>query len=259
MVDVQNRRDKRGVEINKVGVKNIEYPVTIVDGLGVKRETVARVNMYISLSREYKGTHMSRFVEILEEHHGGLELMDLKKVLEELKGRLEGMEGYMELSFPYFMKKRAPVSGKEGVMNYRCEVKGGINEEGEVDIIWVVVVPMTTLCPCSKEVSLYGAHNQRSEVRLEVRMEGLESLEELIVMVESVGSCELYSVLKREDEKYVTEKAYNEPLFVEDVVRDLVLKLELDSRVEWYKVEAENFESIHNHNAYALVEGGGGD
>ena len=254
MVDVQNRQDMRGIEINKVGVKNVEYPVTFLDGGGKRHETIARVNMYISLTGEFKGTHMSRFMEILQEYHRKMELMDLKKVLVDMKERLGSENGYLELSFPYFMNKKAPVSEKEGLMNYKCEVKGGINGEGEVDMIWGVVVPVTTLCPCSKEVSLYGAHNQRSEIRLEVRMEGFEGFEELIILAESVSSCELYSVLKRVDEKYVTECAYNKPLFVEDVVRELVLKLESDGRMLWYKVESENFESIHNHNAYALVE-----
>ena len=252
MKDIQNHKDFRNIDIDQVGVKGIRYPITVRDKNMGEQQTVAEINMYVSLPRYYKGTHMSRFVEILNEHSRRISLQNFTEILEEMKQRLSAESAHMEISFPYFINKAAPVTGSEGLMEYMCTFKGSLNHGS--DIVTTVHVPISTLCPCSKEISDRGAHNQRGEVRLQVRFKKFIWIEDLIRLVEESASSDVYSVLKREDEKYVTERAYDNPMFVEDIVRDIALKLNEDPNIVWFAVESENFESIHNHNAYAYVE-----
>ena len=253
MIDVQNQADDRRIAIDKVGVKDIRYPITVLDRAKGKQKTVASVNMYVNLPHHYKGTHMSRFIEILSKHRREVTLKNLAKILEEMKTRLNAESAHMELSFPYFIEKTAPVSGTPGLMEYNCTFKGSLNGSGQ-DIVVEVAVPITTLCPCSKEISDAGAHNQRGVVRLAIRFTRFIWIEDMIRLVESSCSSEVFSLLKRSDEKYVTESAYDKPMFVEDVVREIAQKLDLDDNITWFSVAAENFESIHNHSAYAFVE-----
>jgi GTP cyclohydrolase I len=250
--DIQNHKDFRDIDIDQVGVKGIRYPITVRDKNMGEQQTVAEINMYVSLPRYYKGTHMSRFVEILNEHSRRISLQNFGEILEEMKERLNAESAHMEISFPYFINKAAPVTGSEGLMEYKCTFRGSLNMRS--DIVTTVYVPISTLCPCSKEISKWGAHNQRGEVRLQVRFKKFIWIEDLIQLVEESASSDVYSVLKREDEKYVTERAYDNPMFVEDIVRDIALKLNKDPNIVWFAVESENFESIHNHNAYAYVE-----
>jgi GTP cyclohydrolase I len=235
-----------------VGVKGIRYPITVLDKNMGHQQTVALINMYVDLPRYYKGTHMSRFVEILNEHSQRISLQNFSEILEEMKNRLNAKSAHMEVTFPYFIKKMAPVSGSEGLMEYQCTFKGSLNDKS--DLVTMIHVPISTLCPCSKEISDYGAHNQRGEVKLQVRFKKFIWIEDLILLVEECASSDVYSVLKREDEKYVTEHAYNNPMFVEDIVREIAQRLNNDSNITWFAVETENFESIHNHNAYAYIE-----
>jgi len=254
MEDIQNHRDHRNIDIDQVGVKGIRYPITVMDKDMGEQQTVAEINMYVNLPRYYKGTHMSRFVEILNEHSRRISLQHFPEILEEMKERLDAESAHMEVRFPYFIKKLAPVTGSAGLMEYQCTFKGALNSGS--DLVMMIHVPISTLCPCSKEISEFGAHNQRGEVRLQVRFKKFVWIEDLIKLVEESASCEVYSVLKREDEKFVTEKAYLNPMFVEDIVRDISQKLRNDPNITWFAVESENFESIHNHSAYAYIENG---
>ena len=252
MEDIQNHKDDRNIDIDQVGVKGIRYPITVLDKNMGEQQTVAEINMYVNLPRYYKGTHMSRFVEILNEHSRRISLQNFSEILDEMKKRLNAESAHMEISFPYFINKAAPISGSEGLMEYRCTFKGALNKGS--DVITMIQVPISTLCPCSKEISEFGAHNQRGEVRLQVRFKKFIWIEDLIRLVEESASSDVYSVLKREDEKYVTEMAYSNPKFVEDIVRDIAQKLNNDPNITWFSVESENFESIHNHSAYAYIE-----
>jgi GTP cyclohydrolase I len=252
MQDIQNNKDFRNIDIDQVGVKGIRYPITVRDKDQGSQQTVAEINMYVNLPRYYKGTHMSRFVEILNEHSRRISLQNFTEILEEMKERLNAESAHMEISFPYFINKAAPVSGSQGLMKYQCTFKGSLNKGS--DLVIIIHVPISTLCPCSKEISDFGAHNQRGEVRLQARFKKFVWIEDLIRLVEESASSDVFSVLKREDEKYVTEKAYQNPKFVEDIVRDIAVKLNDDPNITWFSVESENFESIHNHNAYAYIE-----
>jgi GTP cyclohydrolase IB len=250
--DVQGRADTRRLPINRVGIKDIRHPVRVKDRSAGEQHTVANFNMYVGLPHNFKGTHMSRFVEIL---HGEREISveSFQAMLEKMTGRLEADTGHIEMSFPFFVMKKAPVSGVESLMDYQAtligERRNGANE------MWVrVVVPVTSLCPCSKKISAYGAHNQRSHVTIKAKLRSHLWIEEIIGIAESEASSELYGILKRPDEKYVTERAYDNPKFVEDMVRDVAARLNADERIAAYTVESENFESIHNHSAYALIE-----
>ncbi|TLN12611.1 GTP cyclohydrolase I FolE2 [bacterium] len=253
LVDIQSSRDHREIEIDKVGVKNITYPVTLLDKAHGKQSTVASVDMYVGLPHHFKGTHMSRFVEILNEHHEGIRIGSFPKILERMRDRLEARSAHIEMRFPYFAEKLAPVSRERSIMSYDCAFKGSL-DKGQYDLVVAVAVPATSVCPCSKAISEAGAHNQRSLITVEVRFKDFVWIEDLVSYVESKASCEVYSLLKRADEKYVTEKAYNNPKFVEDIVRDVAEGLLADKNITWFSVQAENFESIHNHNAYALVQ-----
>ncbi len=252
MIDVQNQRDHRNIDIQKVGIKNIRYPITVLDKANGTQNTVASINMYVNLPRHFKGTHMSRFVEVLNAHRHKINLKHFGVILEDLRKALKAQSAHMQISFPYFLEKRAPVSGAPGLMEYACEFSGSV---GATRVFLVgVSVPVTTLCPCSKEISSRGSHNQRGVVSVRVSYRRFFWIEDLIQTVEECASCDVYAILKRPDEKFVTEKAYDNPTFVEDVVRNVATKLDLDPNFEAYSVEAENFESIHNHSAYAYLE-----
>jgi GTP cyclohydrolase I len=252
MKDIQKHKDFRKIEINKVGVKNIRYPITVLDKAKGIQHTVASVNMYVDLPHRFKGTHMSRFIEILNKYKGDISIKNFSKILSEMKRKLKAKSAHLEVEFPYFIEKEAPVTKAKSLMEYICRFCGSSNEEE--DFYVGIVVPITTLCPCSKEISDFGAHNQRSMVTVNLRFKKFIWIEDIIRLVEESASCDLYSILKRPDEKYVTEKAYKKPMFVEDVVREIASKLRKDKNIIWFTVESENFESIHNHSAYAFVE-----
>ena len=250
--DVQARADTRQLPINRVGIKDISHPVKVRDRSAGEQHTIASFNMYVSLPHNFKGTHMSRFVEILHAERE-ISVESFATMLSTMTSRLEADTGHIEMSFPFFVMKKAPVSGVESLMDYHCTLIGE-HHQGQTQM-WVrVTVPVTSLCPCSKKISAYGAHNQRSHVTIKAKLRSHMWIEELIEIAESEASCELYGILKRPDEKYVTERAYDNPKFVEDVVRDVATRLNRDERVAAYVVESENFESIHNHSAYAQIE-----
>lgn len=251
--DVQAKADERQIAINKVGIKDIRHPVRVSDRNGGEQHTVANFNMYVDLPHHFKGTHMSRFVEILNQHEHEITVRSFREMLREMSHRLQAESGHIEMGFPYFVTKQAPVSKVQSLMDYQVTFIGEIKGD-KPQITVKVVVPVTSLCPCSKQISDYGAHNQRSHVTVAVRIEGFIWLEDIIDLVEEEASCEIYGLLKRPDEKYVTERAYDNPKFVEDMVRDVAARLNQDDRVSAYRVESENFESIHNHSAYAMIE-----
>ncbi len=251
--DVQSRADTRRIAIDKVGIKDIYHPVRVRDRSGGDQNTIANFNMYVYLPHNFKGTHMSRFVEILHLHERELSVDSFRTMLREMVQRLDAEKGHIEMAFPYFVMKKAPVSGVQSLLDYRATLIGEVSGE-RIDTWIKVVVPVTSLCPCSKKISDYGAHNQRSHVTITARITGHVWIEELIDVAESEASCEVYGILKRPDEKYVTERAYDNPKFVEDMVRDVAVRLNADERIREYVVESENFESIHNHSAYALIE-----
>jgi len=253
IADVQSSADSRRIAIDKVGIKDIRHPVRVRDRSDGEQHTVASFNMYVHLPHNFKGTHMSRFVQILNGHERELSITSFKEMLREMAESLESKAGHIEMSFPYFVSKKAPVTGVPSLLDYDVTFIGEIRN-GKPEMYVKVVVPVTSLCPCSKEISDYGAHNQRSHVTVQVRSKGFIWIEELIEMVEREASCELFGLLKRPDEKRVTERAYDNPKFVEDMVRDVAGKLNSDDRVGAYRVESENFESIHNHSAYAMIE-----
>ena len=251
--DVQGHADTRRIRIDKVGIKDIRHPVRIADRDGGEQHTVATFNLYVDLPHNFKGTHMSRFVEILNRHEREISVKSFREMLTEVTERLEAEVGHVEMRFPYFMTKAAPVSKVTSVLDYEVSFLGE-RRDGET-CVWVkVVVPVTSLCPCSKQISDYGAHNQRSHITALVRTKCFVWIEELIEMIEAEASSELYGLLKRHDEKYVTERAYDNPKFVEDMVRDVAVRFNNDDRIREYVVESENFESIHNHSAYALIK-----
>jgi GTP cyclohydrolase I len=255
MPDVQGSADTRRLAIDKVGIKAIRHPVRIAERGGGVQHTVATFNMYVGLPHHFKGTHMSRFVEILNAHEREISVESFGTMLAEMIDRLEAESGTIEMAFPFFVNKAAPVSGVQSLMDYEAVFTGEI-EGGRQSLAIKVVVPVTSLCPCSKRIADYGAHNQRSHVTITARTRGFVWIEDLIDLAEGQSSSQLYGLLKRPDEKYVTERAYDNPKFVEDLVRDVAAALNADPRIEHYVVESENFESIHNHSAYALIEGG---
>ena len=251
--DVQNSQDTRAIAINKVGIKDIRHPVQVKDRTGKVQHTIANFNMYVDLPHEFKGTHMSRFVEILNNHEWEITVDSFKTMLTEMTKRLDADRGHIEMSFQFFINKTAPASGVQSLLDYEVTFIG--ERKNNKNIINIkTVVPVTSLCPCSKKISDRGAHNQRSHVTVNVETEDFIWVEEIIDMVEEQASCELYGLLKRPDEKIVTERAYDNPKFVEDMVRDIAHQLNIDKRILAYTVESENFESIHNHSAYALIE-----
>ena len=253
IADVQNSEDDRQIAINKVGIKDIRHPVRVKDRSDGEQHTIATFNMYVNLPHNFKGTHMSRFVEVLNSHDKEISVESFKEMLSQMAERLEAGSGHIEMSFPYFINKQAPVSGVSSLMVYDVTLTGEVHA-GVPTMYIKVVVPVTSLCPCSKKISERGAHNQRSHVTVQARTNDFVWIEEIAELVEKQASCELFGLLKRPDEKLVTERAYDNPKFVEDMVRDVALQLNRDDRFTAYVVESENFESIHNHSAYALIE-----
>jgi GTP cyclohydrolase I len=251
--DVQGTPDSRKLAIDQVGVKAIRHPVRIMERTGGVQHTIASFNMYVGLPHQFKGTHMSRFVEILSAQERELTVESFQAMLKEMVERLEAEEGRIEMSFPYFIEKKAPVSGVRSLMDYEVTFIGEIDKRRK-SFAMKVLVPVTSLCPCSKKISDYGAHNQRSHVTVTAKTSDFVWIEEIVDLIEKQASSELYGLLKRPDEKFVTERAYDNPKFVEDMVRDVAALLNLDERITAYVVESENFESIHNHSAYALIE-----
>jgi GTP cyclohydrolase I len=253
MIDIQNLKDERNIDIQRVGVKGLKYPIVVLDRARGTQPVNATINMYVNLLRRFKGTHMSRFVEVLNEIREQVNIRTFQSILEKIREKLHAESAHIEIEFPYFIEKTAPRSRSKSLMEYRCRFWG--TSDGKVmDFVVGMEVPVTTVCPCSREISRAGAHNQRSIVTVMVRFRKFFWIEDVIKMIEESASGEVYSLLKRVDEKYVTERAYDNPMFVEDVVRNVAGRLGEESNFTWYKVEAENFESIHNHSAYACVE-----
>lgn len=252
MKDVQSQEDPRKIPLDKVGIEDLLYPIRVMDRANVLQHTVAKVKLAVELPHNFRGTHMSRFVEVLNKHSNNITLQNIENILDELKKVLKAEKSYLELEFPYFIKKKAPVSGMESFMNYRCKFIA--SKDSNFDFMLEVNVPVHTLCPCSKEISEKGAHNQRAEVQVQVRTSKLVWIEEIAEMAENSASSPLFALLKRVDEKRVTEKAYETPRFVEDVARELAIKLNKDERILWYRIVVKSFESIHNHNAFACLE-----
>jgi len=252
MPDMQSSPDKRHIPIDKVGVKGLRYPIGVKDREKGRQHTVGVFDLFVNLPHDFKGTHMSRFIEVLNEFRGEISMEKFQDILEKIKAKLDAQSAHMNVEFPYFMEKKAPVTDTPGLMSYTCFMRGSLSDQ--FDLLVGVEVPVTTVCPCSKEISEYGAHNQRGLVRVQLRFEKFFWIEEIIEIVESSVSSEIYSILKRPDEKFVTERAYENPMFVEDVVRAAVARLRETDNFPWYRIEAENFESIHNHSAYAMIE-----
>jgi len=256
--DTQAQPDVRGLAIHKVGVKGLRYPVIVRSGKpGVPQHTVAELSMYVGLPPEVKGTHMSRFVEILELHREPLDRMSFQQMFSDMLDHLGAKTGYLEMRFPYFIRKTAPVSGVESLLDYEAALVAEGDDEEDFRLTLELSAPVTSLCPCSKKISDYGAHNQRSRITLRAEVWGEVSLEDLARIAEDEASCAVYGLLKRPDEKHVTERAYDNPKFVEDLVRDLALRLQSDPRIGEFTVASENYESIHNHSAYAEINGRG--
>lgn len=252
--DTQNEHDDRNIAIDRVGVKALRFPLEVRNKNGSTQRTVATTALAVDLPHHFKGTHMSRFVEVLNSHGNCLDVREMTAIPTELLGRLEARKAHVEFKFPFFRTKSAPVTEMPGVMDYEVVFECEVDVDGKSDFLLTVLVPVATLCPCSKAISDYGAHNQRGTVTFSVRSTEPIWIEDLIDLVESSASCELYSLLKRPDEKAVTERAYENPVFVEDLVRNIAARANGQESITWYRVEAENYESIHNHNAYAVVE-----
>ncbi len=249
--DVQASSDFRKIAINKVGVKDVTYPIRLRMPDGDEQTTVANISMYVSLPHCQKGTHMSRFIEVLNNHEKAITPDDIPAITRSIRERLDASDAHFEAEFTYFINKRAPITKQPGLMDYKVKFECSV---GTVDdFIISVKAPATSLCPCSKEISRYGAHNQRCEIEARVRTSESMWIEEIVRLIESAASTEVFAVLKRPDEKFVTEDAYENPKFVEDIVRDLAMTLDQEPRITWYQINSENFESIHNHNAYAQI------
>lgn len=254
LTDTQNEKDDRNIPIDRVGVKNLRFPVQVREKNGDVQHSVATVALAVDLPADCKGTHMSRFVEVLNSHGSSLDVRSIQAVPHELLQRLQATRAHVTYQFPFFLKKQAPVSKGVGLMDYEVRFEIDASAGQETDFILTVFVPVATLCPCSKAISERGAHNQRGLVTYSVRFRKAIWIEDLIGLVERCASCELFSLLKRTDEKFVTEKAYDNPVFVEDLVRNIAAQTKLQELITWFRVEAENYESIHNHNAYAMIE-----
>ena len=254
MKDIQKEKDNRKIDIDKVGIKNLLYPIKVLEKTGSFQSTTATINMFVNLPHQFKGTHMSRFVEMLHMFHLDLSLKSLSKILCAMKKELEAVSSYIEIQFPYFIKKKAPISEIESYLNYNCSIVGTNDKNNSVDIILKTSVPINSVCPCSKEISKEGAHNQRGKAEVLTRFKKFIWIEDIVKIVEDEASCELFSVLKRVDEKYITEKAFANPKFVEDIARDIAIKLKKNENITWFEINVESFESIHNHNAYAHIK-----
>ncbi len=253
--DKQNERDHRELRIDKVGVRGLRFPVQVRDKAHTLQNTIATIGMYVDLPKEFKGTHMSRFIEVLNAHGSVVHVENITDILYAMQEKLKSSTAHLEMEFPFFLVKKAPVSGQESVMDYTARFDATACGK-DIDFVLTVQAGVTTLCPCSKAISKHSAHNQRGTVTVQLRSRKAIWIEEVIAVVESSASSELFALLKRQDEKAVTERAYENPVFVEDLVRNVALQLNAHPDVTWYKVEAENYESIHNHNAYACIEKG---
>src|SRR5436190_8616943 len=253
MHDKQNERDTRELRIDKVGVRGLRFAIQIRDKAHSTQNTIATIGMFVDLPKEFKGTHMSRFIEVLNAHGGIVHVENITDILFAMQRKLNAATAHLEMEFPFFLTKKAPVTEMESVMDYTARFDATASGK-DIDFVLTVKANVTTLCPCSKAISEHGAHNQRGVCTVQIRSRKAVWIEDLIAIVESSASSELYSLLKRQDEKAVTERAYENPVFVEDLVRNVALKLNAHRDVTWYKVEAENYESIHNHNAYACIE-----
>lgn len=250
--DVQSEIDERKLEIQKVGIKSIRYPIYVLDKMNKYQHTIATIDMYVDLPHNFKGTHMSRFIEIINSYRKGIAITNFKDILHAIKTKLHAKSSHLTIEFPYFIEKRAPITKAKSLMSYDCVFSGNL---GKIfDFFIEVRVPITTVCPCSKSISNEGAHNQRGVVNVRTRFDGFLWIEDLVSIVEESSSCDIFALLKRADEKYVTERAFANPMFVEDIVREVSIRLMEDSKIKWFSVEAINFESIHNHNAYAYIE-----
>ena len=254
MRDLQNEKATRELKIDKVGIKNLKYPIKVFDKRETEQYTVAIINMYVSLPREFRGTHMSRFIEILNKHKDTIAMKNMRPILEDVRKKFDADSAHLEFGFPYFIEKSAPVSHAKSLMEYGCEFICSLSRQEGFKFTLGVGVPIATLCPCSKELVKKGAHNQRGKIMVRIMSKGFFWIEDLVALVENCASISLYSLLKREDEKYITQYAYEHPVFVEDVVRNVALKLEKEKDITWYSVEVESYESIHNHDAYAFIE-----
>lgn len=252
LADVQNQKDSRNIYLKRVGVKGVRYPITVLDKYNGTQNTIANVNMFVDLPKDFRGTHMSRFIEILNEYHLEINPKRIREILEKLKDSLNAQRAVIEVDFAYFLLKKAPVTGIESYLEYNCSFNAEIYDE-HLDFSTSVNVPIHTLCPCSKEISKYGAHNQRAMCKVMFKGREMVWIEDIIKIVEESASAPIFTLLKRPDEKYITERAYDNPKFVEDVARDVALKLKECDKIFWYKVDVESFESIHLHNAYACV------
>jgi GTP cyclohydrolase I len=259
--DVQNQADHRAVPLAKVGVKGLEYPVRVLDKEKKVQHTTAKVDLYADLPRHFKGTHMSRFIQIFHQYREDLSMPRFLEMLTAIRDELEAESAFGSMSFPYFLEKRAPVSGLPGILSYQCRYQGSVSRvkggPREKHFTVAVSVPVTTVCPCSKTISDRGAHNQRGVVTVELELGPFFWIEDIITIVENAASSPVYSLLKREDEKYITEHGYDNPKFVEDLVRDVYIEIKGLDQFPRFSVEAENFESIHNHSAFAYAEYGG--
>jgi len=260
MDDIQSRVDDRCIHIDQVGVNDLRYPITVLDRDHEVQHTVAQLTLSVSLPHHFKGTHMSRFIEILNEHRGEITMRTLPEILHIMKSRLEAESAHIEVRFPYFLDRAAPISGAQALTDYECYFKGESNGATD-DFVLGVIVPVTSLCPCSKAISDYGAHNQRGYITIEVRSIPSDTgepaiiwIEELIEIAETSASAPVYALLKRVDERHVTMQAYDNPVFVEDMVRNAAVQLQKDQRVSWFQVHAVNQESIHNHGAFARLQ-----
>jgi GTP cyclohydrolase I len=250
--DVQSHQDDRQVPIERVGVSGLRYPITVLDKRSEVQNTVATLNLSVGLPHEAKGTHMSRFVEVIERHRGELTVRTLRAVLDDLRSTLDADSAQIDVQFDYFLERSAPASGATALMDYHCGFVGRLSQD-EFDFVLCVQVPVTSLCPCSKAISDYGAHNQRGVIAIQCRSEEIVWIEDLIEVAEASASSPVYPLIKRDDERFVTMQAYDNPVFVEDMVRNVAVKLRVDERISWFRVRAENYESIHNHNAFAEV------
>jgi GTP cyclohydrolase I len=253
LCDKQSERDHRELRVDKVGVRGLRFPIQVRDKAHSVQNTVATIGMFVDLPKEFKGTHMSRFIEVLNAHGRVIHVENIVEILRALQEKFHAATSHLEIEFPYFMVKKAPVSGGESVMDYVARFDAAACGR-EMDFVLTVKVPVTTLCPCSKAIARRSAHNQRGLVTVAIRSTKPVWIEDVVAMVESSASSELYALLKRQDEKFVTERAYANPVFVEDLVRNVAVRLNAHPCVTGYRIEAENYESIHNHNAYACIE-----
>lgn len=260
MQDVQNHKDDRQLAIDKVGVSGLRYPMVVLDRANAKQHTIGNFTLSVNLPHDFKGTHMSRFLELLNRHHGEITFLTLPVILGELRSKLNAESSHIEVSFTYFLERSAPVTQARALMDYECKFTAEATAK-ESDFVLQVTIPVTSLCPCSKAISDYGAHNQRGYITIEVRTlfnpSGLPELiwiEELVDIADRSASAPVYALLKREDERYVTMQAFDNPVFVEDIVRNVALSLRADDRISWFCVHALNHESIHNHSAFAEIQ-----